>query len=750
VAADPNAVTVLTSGNDPIVEEARKRFDRCAEWESSYRKKFIDDIKFEYGDSENGYQWPVEKFNDRTRQSRPCLTMNMVNQHNKMISNQARKNKSSVKFLALGNGATKESADVYRDIMRHIEHQSQAQTAYTIARGFQIGPGRGWIRLVTDYVEGSMDQEIYIEAVNDPLSVYMDPDCKKRDGRDSKFAHVFDDMPLDDFYAAYPKYEGAIADAPLGIGSMDSDWTNKDHVRVCEYFRKVPRRGKLISFVHQGQRHTIDHDVLKRLVRDPGQRRGIIDNPETKVRDTLEWSVEWYLIVGQQIIDHTEWMGKYIPLIPVLGDMTVINGQLDIKGHTRWMKDAQRMYNYNTSAQVEFVALQGKTPWVAPVKAIEELESIWNTANVANHSVLPYNHMDLEGASEVPIPPPQRTDPPNAAPAYQAGMDTALQQIMLTSGQFQNQMGMMGNERTGAAIDKRQQQSDTAIFHFQDNYGDALVCLGCMVIDLAPHIYDTKRVLQIQGDGGVDYELEIDPTLREGYLKQQGHNNEVVKRVFNPNIGRYDIAPSVGPEYGSNMEETADALTLILTQAPGLTGIIGDLLMASLPFDKAQEAAARLRRMVPPVALGTGPTQAEQQLQAKVQALTATLGEALNQAAKDKLRLTGKDELRDIEVYDAHTKRIAAEAKMLPTDAEGMKALIRQLVQESLNDGLHSVINANKPELGDDSAPSEPAPVPGANKAPDGEWYITDPTRRGKYLHIAPLAQEHKRPGIVA
>ena len=42
-----------------------------------------------------------------------------------------------------------------------------------------------------------------------------------------------------------------------------------------------------------------------------------------------------------------------------------------------------------------------------------------------------------------------------------------------------------------------------------------------------------------------------------------------------------------------------------------------------------------------------------------------------------------------------------------------------------------------------------PHPVPGAQKAPDGEYYLTDPTRRGRFLRIAPLAQEHARPGIM-
>ena len=92
-------------------------------------------------------------------------------------------------------------------------------------------------------------------------------------------------------------------------------------------------------------------------------------------------------------------------------------------------------------------------------------------------------------------------------------------------------------------------------------------------------------------------------------------------------------------------------------------------------------------------------------------------------------------------------------AKMLPEDPEGLRALIDQLVHESLSTGLNSVLKANAPELPNqagDSPPVEAPPVPGANKAPDGEWYLTDPTRAGKYMHVAPLAQEHKRPGVIS
>jgi hypothetical protein len=332
-------------------------------------------------------------------------------------------------------------------------------------------------------------------------------------------------------------------------------------------------------------------------------------------------------------------------------------------------------------------------------------------------------------------------------------METAGNHIMMVSGQFQNQMGMMGNERTGAAIQKRQDQSDTAVFHFQDNYEEALIFLGKNIIDLIPKIYDTKRVKKIIADDGVEYELEIDPTLREGYLERAAHDGTVIKRIFNPRIGKYDVASSVGPDNGSKREETREALTLILTQAPALTGVIGDLLLKSMDFEAAEEAAMRLRRMIPPMALGKGPSQAEQGLQQQVAALSAELVKLMDKNAKDSIKLAGKAELRDIEVYDAETKRMGALAKMLPEDPQGLRALIEQLVHESLSTGLNSVLKANAPELpsqAGDAPAQEAPPVPGANKAPDGEWYLTDPTRAGKYMHVAPLAQEHKRPGVIA
>ena len=63
------------------------------------------------------------------------------------------------------------------------------------------------------------------------------------------------------------------------------------------------------------------------------------------------------------------------------------------------------MMNYNSSASVEFGALQSKAPYVGPAEAFEGFEEIWRNANTDTMAFLPYRSVGDDGK---PIPAPQR------------------------------------------------------------------------------------------------------------------------------------------------------------------------------------------------------------------------------------------------------------------------------------------------------------------------------------------------------
>jgi len=625
-----------------VIAEAKKRFKRCEEWEGEARSRFVEDRKFANADSENGWQWNDKMRTARELDSRPCLTINKTRQHNLQIINDARQNKPSVAVRAVSNGATYQAAQVFESVIRHIEYISNAGSIYDRATVFQVEGGIGYWRVVTDYADDeSLDQQIFLRPVKDPLSIYLDPDILEADGSDARFGFVFDDMPRDEAAAKFPQFKDAFPTADtLGKGN---DWLNKDRVRIAEYFRKSETVDTLVSYV--------DNDEQRKTAKASELTPDIVDqlkaDPQTRTREVRGSKIEWFQIIGDQIVDRNEWPGIYVPIVRVVGEETVIDGQLDRKGHTRSLKDPQRQYNFWSSGASEFVALQSKSPYIAPTRSIEGLENYWENANTENFAVLPYNDIDDNGQK---IERPQRSEPPVMAPAFVAGMQVARQELMEVSGQYQAEMGAPSNEKSGIAIQERQRQGDNATYHFIDHLALAIRFTGKILIDLIPKIYDTPRILRIMGEDGSDEPVTLDPQMKQAYAEKVNQDGEVVEKIFNPSVGKYDVQADIGPDYGTKRQEAFNALTQIVMRDENLMTVIGDIVFKAADFPMSDEVAERLARMVPAQALG-GPNPEVVNLQTQLQQCQAALEGAIKQIAEEKKKV-------GVEAYNAVTKRI--------------------------------------------------------------------------------------------
>lgn len=714
-----------------VVLEAQKRLAACLAWEGDARILWLQDVKFANGDSDNGYQWPMDIRQDRDLLDKPCLTVNKTRQHNLQIINDAKKNKPGITYRPTGGGASYESAQAWNSLARNMEYQSNASAIYDLATRFQVEGGIGYWRFKTDWEsEDSMNQEIYLVPVVNPLAVFLDPDAQEADKSDGRFGLVFEDIPKEDFDKRWPKFKN-LGNTVLG-GS--ADWISKDHVRICEYYRKVETKDHLA--IVEGE------SIFKSQV--AGNVWDALDLDSIPNREVMKEQVEYYFIIGDEVAEKRDWPGKYIPIVALIGEETIIEGRLDRKGHTRALKDAQRMYNYWSSSAVEFGALQTKTPWLAAAEALEGYETYWNDANKINTSVLTYNARDETGQI---LPPPQRIEPPVAAPVALSGMEIAAREMEMVSGQYSAQMGAPGNERTGKAIQERQRQGATSSYHFIDQLAISIRFTGKIFMDLARKIYDTEKVMNVFAADGSNFELKLDPNLQEVYQQELDKNQEVAKRILNPLLGKYEVQADIGPAYATKREEAFNAFTLILTQAPQLAQIIGDLLLKAGDFPMADEAAIRLKRMVPPQALGKGPSESEQMLQAQIQNLTTNLTAMMEELAITRLKLKGKEQGKEVDVYKAITDRIKVlgdhvlsghELAMLGDQvvAEASDTSLEPVraSAESAIEGKFGVPTDEKPEQME--LPLQTPPMPGARKSKDGKWYVPDPGRPGKYSLI--------------
>ncbi len=703
----------MSKENDKIILRAKDRFKQCQAWEAQARIWFDFDYKFANGDSHNLYQWDQSIYQDRVTSKKPVLTINKTQQHNLMIINDAKQNKPGVNIRPVGDEASFDAAQIYQQIVRHIEYISNAESVYDHATEFQVEAGIGYWRICTDYIDDkSFDQEIYIRRINDPRSVYLDPYINETDGSDARFGFIYEDLPKDLFETTYPEHKD------LGwsttFDSRADTWYNQNTVRIAEYYEKTQKKEKLVTWIDPSTGEQIKEflneldDLQKLVYKEIKKDKSNRESYQFNERDIVTDDIKWYKIAGNTIIDEGDWLGKYIPIVRLVGTETIIDGILDRKGHTRALIDAQKIYNFNTSANVEFGALQTKVPWLAPADAIEGHEEYWSTANIKNHSVLPWNHIDDEGNV---IPAPQRPQPPQPSPAYVQQMQIAQNEMMMVTGQYQAQMGENENAKSGVAINARQRQGDRATYHFIDNNAMAVRFTGKILIDLIPKIYDTKRTMLIMATDGSMMNVTIDPEAKEAFQKvdpgaegpDEFNSQEIMEIIFNPRIGYYDVQSEVGPSFATKRQEAFNALTQIAAQNKEFMGIAGDILWKVADFPEAQILAQRWRKVIPKNVTGDAP---DPQTEQAMHAASDKIEQQLAIIAQQQKELDDKNkefEIKAIEAdirkseaiatqsrldYEAETKRLVALGNSGPGIAvDQIQPIVQQLIVGMLNAG---------------------------------------------------------------
>lgn len=672
--------------DEEILSLARKRLQSALSSYSDSREDELDDLRFYAGSPDNQWQWPADVLGTRgsvqgqTINARPCLTINKLPQHVKQVTNDQRQNRPSGKVIPADDKADVKVAEILNGIVRHIEYISDADVAYDTACENQVTFGEGYFRLLTEYCDDtSFDQDIRIGRIRNSFSVYMDPTIQDPCGSDAEWCFITEDLIKEDFERQFPKAKPITSIQAQGVGDESiAPWISENTVRIAEYFYKE-HVSKTLNLYQDGTTHFSDSKEAKEL--DSYGLKPI------KTRDVDVQMVKWIKTNGFEILEERDWPGKWIPVIRVIGNEYEVEGRIYIAGLVRNAKDAQRMYNYWVSQEAEMLALAPKAPFIGYGGQFEGYENQWKTANVTNWPYLEVNP-DVTDANGSVLPLPQRAPPPlPQAGLIQAKMGAA-DDIKTTTGQYDASLGAEANEKSGRAILARERQTDTGTYHYVDNLARAVRYCTRQIVDLIPKIYDTKRIARIVGlDGEVD-QVEIDPDQDRPVREiEDMETNAVIKTIYNPSIGKYDVCVTTGPSYMTKRQEAMEAMAQLLQGNPQLWAVTGDLFVKNMDWPGAEEIAERLKKTMDPKLFEEGDdpaiAQAQQvieQQQQQMQQMAAMLQNVQQSMEAQELRI--KEQEANIKAYDAETKRISAVQA-------GMSA---EQIQEIVLGTLHAAI----------------------------------------------------------
>jgi hypothetical protein len=553
--------------DDKFMNEMRTRFELSIEADSENRVRSLDDVRFV---SVQGEQW--DEYQKRKRKTRPCYEFNRLRQHIRQVTGDQRQNRPQIKLRAVEQG-DKETADIMQGLIRNIESISNADKAYDTAFEWAVTGGYGVWRLKTEYnTNDSFEQDIKIQEVTNPFSVYFDPSAQEFDRRDAQYAFVITRMGKDEFKQKYPNdelidYTGANYDI--------QHWIDDASVTLCEYWYKQYEDKNLLLLSNGNT--VYEDEIPDRMVLEAN---GITVLKERKVEVP---KVKMALLTGEGVIEEANWAGRFIPIVPVYGDIVDIDGEFHYSGMVRFGKDAQRVYNYHRTTMIETIANAPKVPYLVTPEQIKGFEGLWKSANAENMPFLPYNPDPRAGGM------PQRSGGVEIPQALITASQYDAEDIKAVTGQFDASMGAGGNETSGRAILARQREGDTATYSYIDNLSRAIRYTGEILVDLIPKIYDTERVVRILGIDGGEKWVEINKIQLDQMTGQQIVTNDITS-------GKYDVSVNVGASYNTQRQEASEAL-LEMMGNPMLAPVVADLLAKNLDIPNSDELEKRLRKI---------------------------------------------------------------------------------------------------------------------------------------------------------
>jgi hypothetical protein len=556
-----------------ILQEAMDRFNESFAREYQNRSDALISSQFV-----DGNQWNPDDRARRESMNRPVLTINKLRKYVLQIVGELQQNRPELMVSPKRGGASTVGAQIRNDIIRSIEDMSNANVAYDTGVQQALEGGYGFWRIVTEYEKDSFDQNILIKRVPNRFSVVMDQYSQLPTYEDGRYAFVIETVPRSKFEYDYPSVSANISSMEHPYGMYE--WFTKDSVTIAEYFWKEPYKEEIWK-LESGV--VLTHEQIKEL-----EETGTIDDLESPViekRQQTKYRIRWIKMTYNNILEGPlDFPGDYIPIVPVLGYEFNDQGMRRFRGIAYDALDAARMYNYWKVAIVEILSSAPKTTRLVTPEQIDGHQQQWNNINEIPQPYVLYN--------AIPGQPPIVKEEPMGIPVGAASeAQSAAQDIQDTIGLFAASMGQPSNERTGRAIRLRQERGDNTVYTFINNYQNALLYTGRILLSMIPEVYNSQRILNILSKDGEFQELRLNYPSIDLRNAEQVIENDLTE-------GEYDMIPTIGPNYATKRKEVVASMMDFLQFFPSAGPMLAPRIAKLMDWEGAQRIGEELQQML--------------------------------------------------------------------------------------------------------------------------------------------------------
>lgn len=578
-------------------ELCRKIRDRVDKWEKYWtinRSLYYEWIDFVMGD-----QWREDESKLFERYNKIPLVFNKLGVlMNHLLGDQIQ-NTPNLQ-ISPSEDVPPETAQVRGALIKDISFNSDSKSVYQNSFWQSIVGGYGAHYFGTEYKDNeSFDQQIKIYQIDDPNRCYWDIAAKhvcKVDGMFSGYKTRISRRKFKDKY-------GVDVESQVGTTSITEDSTiafaDDDSITVVDDFEKEPEKitiyklsdGSVVNDKEFKKLEKIKLEGKKYLMKD-GMPLTIVDK-----RESVKYKIKHRQIAGDFLLEET-YLPEGATLLPVIfvdqKSYFSKQGQQITRSFFKDVKDAQKYLNYLATQSAYMMKISRYDQFIMPRKcaASPDAQQQWRDPSVVNGAL--YYDETPSGAK------PEQLRPPELSQSLVQQYERTLMDIQSGTGMFNTQMGEVGNEISGTAVNARINTGTKNTSVPFNSINVSIATGGEIINEWIPSIYDTQRSLVLPMPESEAQTININQPMDEYGLQIK---NDMTK-------GKYNIRLKAGPSYEGQKQEALESLQSVLQadRSGQVFPMIADLYAENLPIDNNMELRNRLRTLVPQEIIQAGKT----------------------------------------------------------------------------------------------------------------------------------------------
>jgi Phage P22-like portal protein len=235
--------------------------------------------------------------------------------------------------------------------------------------------------------------------------------------------------------------------------------------------------------------------------------------------------------------------------------------------------------------------------------------------------------------------------------------------LKAATGIYDASLGAKGNETSGVAIARRQQEGDVSNFHFADNLNRSLIHAGKIMLDLIPKIYDSERQIRLMGDDEVTNFAHINAEV-------PAEDGGVIL-LHDLSQARFDVRVDIGPSYTTKRIEAVNSMLDYAKSDPQAMPFMRDIFVRNQDWPGADQLADRLSKTISQEVLSdkekaaltqdpAAPQNQAQQIANQLQLAAAQADIAKKQADTEKARAEAAKAFAEAQSYSINSEAMHA------------------------------------------------------------------------------------------